>query len=94
MIPPEKGKVMKEGTFRYDSERSCKVRIVQVGFRPGSGDFEDSENWREDRHGTFYRIDYTSPHSLEFTAGGGYSPTLEEAIQFVERSVQDVEWQE
>jgi len=56
MIPPEKGQVMKEGTF--------------------------------------YRIDYTSPHSLEFTAGGGYSPTLEEAIQLVERSVHDVEWQE
>jgi hypothetical protein len=92
MNTPEKQQVVREGTFLYDGERLCRVRIVQVGFRPGSGDHEDPKEWREDQHGTFYRIDYTPPRTDRFCAGGGYLPTLEAAVRAVEESVAGVEW--
>src|SRR5438105_2177989 len=84
--------VVKSGTFCYDGLRLCKVRIVQTDFRPGSGDHEDSEEWREDHVGTLFRIDYTPPHCDRFSAGGGYCPSFEDAVKSVERSVQGVLW--
>ncbi len=41
MNPSEQEQVVREGTFLYDGERLCRVRIIQVGLRPGSGDSED-----------------------------------------------------
>jgi hypothetical protein len=94
MDASEKGQVIREGTFLYNGERLCKVRIVQVGLRPGSGDHEDPEEWRDDQRGIFYRIDYTPPRSDRFAAQGGYLSTLEAAVQTVQESIQGVEWQE
>ncbi len=93
MKASETEQIVREGTFLYDGERLCKVRIVRVGFRPGSGDHEDPEELREDQHGTFYRIDYAPPRCDRFGAGGGYQTTLEAAVQAVEGSVAGVEWQ-
>jgi hypothetical protein len=93
MKASEKEQIVREGTFLYRGERLCRVRIVRVGFRPGSGDDGDPEEWREDQHGRFYRIDYTPPRSDRFGAGGGYQPTLKAAVQAVEGSVAGVEWQ-
>ena len=93
MSSPEKEQVVREGTFLYDGERLCRVRIVQVAFRPGSGDHEDPEEWREDQQGPFYRVDYTAPRSDRFGAGGGYLSTLEAAARAVEKSVVGIQWQ-
>jgi hypothetical protein len=85
-------RVVKTGTFRYDGLPLCTVRIVQTDFRPGSGDHEDSEEWREDQTGIFFRIDYTSPRSDDFAAGGGYCGSLQEAVDAVAQSVEGVVW--
>ena len=83
---------MKTGTFRYAGLPFCKVRIVQTDFRPGSGDHEDSEEWREDQAGVFFRIDYTPPRSDHFAARGGYCASLREAMHTVGQSVEGVVW--
>jgi hypothetical protein len=92
MEQPNTEQVVKTGTFRYDGLPLCRVRIVQTTFRPGSGDHQDPEEWREDRSGTFFRIDYTPPRSERFGAGGGYCESLDVAIQTVEKSVEGVAW--
>jgi hypothetical protein len=85
-------RVVKTGTFHYDGLPVCKVRIVQTCVRPGSGDHEDAEEWREDQTGIFFRIDYTLPRSDRFAAGGGYCDSLSEAMDAVAGSVEGVVW--
>jgi hypothetical protein len=92
MSNSENEQPVREGTFLYDGEPLCRVRIVRVAFRPGSGDNEDPKDLREDQEGTFYRIDYTSPRSNVFGAGGSYLPTLEAAVGAVESTVVGVKW--
>lgn len=88
----ENNKVLRTGTFLYNGFRVCKVRIVRTDLRPGSGDAEDPEEWREDKHGVFFRVDYAPPRSERFSAGGGYFSAIDEAIQAVENSVSGIEW--
>jgi hypothetical protein len=85
-------RIVKTGTFLYDGLPLCRVRIVQTDFKPGSGDHEDSEEWREDQTGIFFRIDYRPPRSDHFAAAGGYCASLEEAMDAVAMSVQGVAW--
>ena len=92
MEQPSTEQVVKTGTFRYDGLPLCKVRIVQTNFRPGSGDHQDSEEWREDHTGIFFRIDYTPPRSDRYAAGGRYCASLQEAMHAVERSVEGIVW--
>lgn len=85
-------RVVKTGTFNYGGLPLCKVRIVQTDSRPGSGDAEDSEGWRQDQGGTFFRIDYTPARSDHFVTGAGYCSSRQEAMRAVERSVDGVVW--
>lgn len=85
-------RIVKTGTFRYDGLPLCKVRIVQTDFRPGSGDHEDSAEWRLDQAGTFFRIEYTPPRSDHFAVGGAYCVSLSEAMDSVARAVEGVVW--
>ena len=92
MEPSSPGKVVRQGTFVYDGLRICKVRIVETDFCPGSGDHEDSSCWREDKCGTFYRVDYASPRSDRFCSGGGHFLSIEDALKAVANNVEKVVW--
>lgn len=48
--------VVKRGTFLYDGSVLCGIQIVQTDFSPGSGDYEDEPESRDDKHGTFYEV--------------------------------------
>jgi hypothetical protein len=85
---------VKTGTWLYGGSVNAHVFIEEVDFRPGSGDYEDSEEDREDKAGRFFRIDYTSAGSSEVCASGGYCSSLEEAIRSVEKSCSNVQWDE
>jgi hypothetical protein len=83
---------MKQGTFLYDGPVRCAVEIWQTDFRPGSGDYEDPEDVREDAHGKFFEIRYASPGQKRMTAGGGWYDSLQAAISTVESATTDVQW--
>jgi hypothetical protein len=84
--------VLKSGSFLYDGQRICKVRIVQTDFSPGSGDYEDEPEFRDDKHGTFFDVQYTSPREERFTGGGPGYASLEAAVAAVEKIVIGVQW--
>jgi hypothetical protein len=85
--------VVKTGTFVYGGSVTCDVRIVRVAIRPGSGDYEDAPEDRDDQPGSWFRVDYgsTSQRGL-FTAGGAYHHSLADAEAEVHRQVRGVKW--
>ena len=73
--------VVKQGTWLYPDEIVCELRILRHGWNYGSNDYEAEENFREDREGEFYYVEYGSPtNPTEYkTRVGGYE-SLEEAM--------------
>lgn len=92
MNEPTEKPVVKSGTFLYSGLRVCKVRILQTDFSPGTGDHEDPPDVQNDKHGTFFEVQYTAPREQRFAAGGGYFRSLAEAVAQVERKVAGVLW--
>ena len=84
---------VKGGTFLYDGLRICKVRILQTNFRPGSGDYGDPPEFKNDKYGTFFEVQYTFPREERFSVGG-YFESLDEAVARVENALSGVEWDE
>jgi len=86
-------KIVRTGTFIYGGTAKGTIQIVQTSWRPGSGDHQDHEEWREDQIGTFFEIKYSLPSdSMESKAGGGYYETLQEAVKKIEESCEQVKW--
>jgi hypothetical protein len=86
-------RVVKRGTFLYGGSLRCAVEIVQTDFRPGTGDYEDPEEAREDAHGLFFDIRYASAGPRQFSSGVAGFESLEAAVSHVETSVADVCWE-
>ena len=85
--------IVKTGKFLYADSISVNIRIVQRDFRPGSGDDEDEQEYRDDLPGIWFEIQYGSPTGIHtFPAGGGYFQTLEEAMEVAEKSVNMIGW--
>jgi hypothetical protein len=84
------------GTWLYDHAVPCAVRIMRRPFRPGSGDYEDPAEIREDQPGACFEIEYFSPTEPDrILAGGRYFADLEAAVAAVSAATQGtVRWQE
>jgi hypothetical protein len=93
MNPEAKAEVVKRGTFLYGGSRRCAVEIVQTDFRPGSGDYEDTAEFREDAHGVFFDIRYASAGPRQFSSGVIGLESLDAAVAHVESAVTDVQWE-
>ena len=73
--------VVKEGTFLYDGEIECDIRIIRSPVRYGSGDHEDPPEVENDLEQSAFYIQYGSTTERGvFNAGGGGYPTLAEAV--------------
>ena len=92
MSSETKKHVVKRGTFLYGGVRRCAVEILQTDFRPGTGDYEDPENVREDENGIFFDIRYASAGPREFWSSVFGLESLEAAVKHVEEAVSDVRW--
>ena len=80
-MPPARASVVKQGTFLYAGAIVCDIRILKTDLRPGTGDQEDPPAWRDDQEGEFFTIQYGSTTARgEFSAGGGWFASLEEAM--------------
>ena len=85
--------VVKRGTFTYDGSVQCGVEIVQTDSRPGTGDYEDPEDIREDVRGTFYEIRYQSAGGDgRFSSGVFGFESVESAMRHVESVAKGIQW--
>ena len=73
------------GTFLYDGQVVCDLRIVLSPERGGTGDYEDQPEVSDDADENTFYIEYGSTTSRGvFSTGGGGFPTLPAAIAHVE----------
>ena len=77
---------IKEGTWLYGGTSPVLVRIEQTNVKPGSGDYEDPDDVREDRNGDFFRIVYSAAGESWMQNERGYFETLSEALREAERA--------
>jgi hypothetical protein len=93
MSSQAKERIVKRGTFLYGGTFRCAVEILQTDFRPGTGDYEDPEDIREDAHGVFFDIRYASAGPRQFSSGVIGFDSLQVAVAHVEKAVADVRWE-
>lgn len=76
---------VKEGTFLYDGQVECRVKIVLSPVHYGTGDYEDPPEVRNDIDRDTYYVWYESTTERErFNSSGGGHPSLAAAMQAVE----------
>ena len=92
MISRPSDRLVKRGTWLYDGLVQCAMEIWQTNLRPGSGEYEDPKDVREDAHGTFFEIRYASSGQTQITGGGGWCDSLQAAVSSVESLTRDVQW--
>jgi hypothetical protein len=85
---------IKRGSFLYDGTVRCRVEIVQTDFLPGSGDYEDPPEIRDDVHGIFYEIHYRSARTTKEPSSivHGFK-TVKDAVNHVESAVKGIQWE-
>lgn len=86
--------VVKRGTFLYDGSVPCGIRIVQTDFSPGSGDYEDEPEARDDKFGIFYEVQMQSAGGDgRYSTGIPGFESLEAAVRHVESVAPGVLWE-
>ncbi len=83
--------VVAEGSAHYDGECRYRIRIVKTEMRPGSGDYEDPPDVRDDRYGEFYEVRFGEDSPGQGSIGSAFD-TLEEAKSYAEGNCVDVQW--
>lgn len=86
-------KVLAAGRFRYSGDTFLPLTIVEADVWPGSGDYEDPEDIREDKIGKFCKLQFGIisgglPHA------GRYFHCLEDAISCIVSLKLEVVWDE
>ncbi|WP_119965670.1 hypothetical protein [Simplicispira lacusdiani] len=78
-------RVVREGTFLYDLQIECDVRIVYSPIHYGTGDWEDPPEIQNDLEQDTYYVQYGSTTERgRFNAGGGGHRSLPEAMAAAE----------
>ncbi len=73
--------VVREGTFLYEGEVECDIRVVHSPVQYGSGDHEDPPEIADDLARDTYYIQYGSiTQRGHFNSGSGPFSTLAEAV--------------
>jgi len=82
--------LVQEGIAPYDAGVTYKIEIIKTNFQPGSGDYQDPSEIKNDQYGTFYKVRYTSLD--EFKSEGNYYSSLDEAKKWTETLIKGVQW--
>lgn len=75
------GPILKQGTWLYDGEVICDLRIVRHDWYYASGDYEDPPEVREDRQVEFYYLEFAPPLKRGEFQGGGCYESIAEALR-------------
>lgn len=85
MEPSAADRVVQAGTFLYDGQVECDIRIVHRPVRYGTGDHEDPPEVSDDAELDTFYVQFGSTTSRGiFTAGGGGFPTFAAAVAYAE----------
>ena len=83
--------VVRRGTYLYDNQVECDVRIVYSHIRYGSGDPVDPPESDEPRDS--YYVQYGDVMNRgAFVGGAGCFDTLDDAVRHAERLMQGLRW--
>jgi hypothetical protein len=81
--------VIRNGTWLYDGSVTCTVHVERRSFSPGSGDYEDPPEVREDREGSFFFACYHSPlEPARVLSEVGPFDSLADAVEHVAANTQ------
>ena len=84
--------IIRTGNCVY-GDRQYRVFICHSDFYPGTGDYEDDFEIREDREISCFAVWFESITEKDvLSAGGGYYLSLDEAVNVVENSPGFVNW--
>jgi hypothetical protein len=87
-----KSNPIKEGMWLYGDASPVRVQIEKTNLKPGSGDYEDADEDREDKAGEFFHLVYSAAGDVQICNDRGYFLTLNEAIQEAERVFSGIKW--
>jgi hypothetical protein len=92
-------KLIKKGSALYDKSIEYEVAIYETDFRPGSGDSEEEPAWRDDQHGQFFIVDFSSPgfSNIRGDRNSGsmaYYSSLKEALDYIGKVTKNLKWDE
>ncbi len=79
------------GTWLYDEFVETEVHVIKTNFKPGSGDYEDETEVREDRFGIFYGVHIGAYTGAKTFLGGAYS-TVREAKEYASIVCPSLKW--
>jgi hypothetical protein len=75
---------VRRGTWLYDNSVRSRVEVWRRTRRPGTGDHEDPAELANDQPGEWYEVLFAPAGGGTLgQAGGGYYPTLAEALERV-----------
>jgi len=84
-------KIILKGTWLYDGSVGCSIQISETNFKPGSGDFLDPEDVRNDQYGVYYNIQYFS-HEGNLVSEVQGCESLEQAKKLASKNCDSLVW--
>lgn len=79
------------GTWLYDGEIATEVHVIKSNFKPGSGDYEDPPEIKDDHYGEFFDIRIGRFPDGRPPCGGSYT-TQREAMEYAARVCPTLKW--
>ena len=76
----------------YDNATSFKAVVVKCDFIPGSGDYADPNEIREDKYGDYYCVEFEDMTTPGKYISRRYYESLEDAKGYLESLVSFVRW--
>jgi len=85
---------VRSGIWLYDGTVRSRVEIWRRSMRPGTGDYEDEAEWRDDQPGEWYEVVYEAAGGGA-TGGGAFYYNVESAMPGVaEQTHGTIQWNE
>ncbi|MCL1046047.1 hypothetical protein L2737_12000 [Shewanella electrodiphila] len=84
-------KLMLSGSWIYGGIAEMEVHIIKSNFKPGSGDYEDDPEVREDQFGEFYDIHIGKYIKGEAHLSGSYT-SINSAKEYALKVCPSLNW--
>lgn len=84
-------KVILSGTWLYGGTENNEVHIIKTNYKPGSSDYEDEPEVRDDQFGIFYGIQFGA-YSREKNFMGGVYSSVKEAKEYAATVCPALNW--
>ncbi|MDP1884362.1 MAG: hypothetical protein Q8L10_03245 [Candidatus Moranbacteria bacterium] len=86
--------LIKEGTFLYEEKVICNIRLYETDFLPGSADYEDVPEIRDDKYGKFYLLKFTGAGTPDIFNNARYYENLIRAESDIAKNFKHLKWKE